>query len=168
MTIAEQMSALRDTLDPWANQNGGKAFVASDMVHLWEIAWAKPDSPRVIICYMGEDIRGDFSLAASLHRVDRQFSVMMTRGRGFNPDRGDSLTDQRGTARPLFDLVEEAREIIRAIIGISEELPVDYKGVRTVQLGDQIIDAYMIEFSCATDLPGLSVTPDNPSPPASS
>lgn len=165
MTIAEQLKLMRDSLDTWANQNGGKAFIASDIAHMWQMAWAKPDSPRVILCCTGEEIRGEFALASATHRVDRQFTAMVTRGRGFNPDRGDSLTDQRGTARPLFDLVEEAREIIRSFVGVSVESPMDYKGIRTIPMSDMIMDAYLIEFSAATDLPELSDQPDNPAPP---
>lgn len=165
MTIADQLLLIRAGLYQWATALGGMAQICSDMHHMWMQAWVKSDTPRLLICYVGEDIRGPFSIAAATHRVDRTFNVMITRGRGFNPARGDSLVQTVGDAEPLFKLVEEVRELIRTMGGISEENPVDFKNVRSFPLGEVIIDAYVIEFSVATDLPALADVPDNYVPP---
>lgn len=163
-SVADQANAIRNNLDALAHQDGGKALVASDLAHMWAMAWVKSDSPRIIVCYTGEQVRGPFAIAAYTHRVDRSFIVMVTRGRGFNAERGDSLTATVGNARPLFTLAEESRDAIRAMLDISQEWPVDYKSMRNYQAGEIALDAYIIEFSVATDLPELSNSPANPAP----
>lgn len=166
MKISDQLESIRGVLDAWAkNESGGKAFVASDPSHMWEMAYAASDKLRVIICFMGEEARGDNKYAARTHRVDRRFNVVVTRGRGFNADRGESLTVAIGNARPLFDLFEECRDLVRAIVNISAELPVDYTGAREFQMGEIIMDAYVIDFLTAVDLPYFADQPDNPAPP---
>ena len=161
MRIADQLKALQVALGPWAFNNGGAAFVVSDPSHLWEMAYAASSKLRVLILYSGEEIRGPFSTAAATHRVDRNFVVLVTRGRGFNADRGTSLTDTVGNDPPLFSLLEEGREIIRGMVNISVELPVDYKMIRPHSMGEVIMDAYSIEFSCATDLPEIVAVPSD-------
>lgn len=163
--VKDQLESMRYTLDTWAQQYNGKAFIASDLNHMWKVAWQSSSQLRIICVYMGEVIRGDFKIAAATGRVDREFNVMLTRGKGFNQERGDSLTKQVGNEPPLFDLVEEARDILRSLVDISAEAPVDYKGIRTMQMGELILDAYIVEFSVATDLPSLADQPSNPAPP---
>lgn len=152
MRIVDQAKSIQIALNDWAVNNNGISFIASDLAHLWKLAWSASDKVKAIICYMGEDIRGDFSVAAALGRVDRQWTVVITRGRGFNANRGDSLTETMQNAAPLYELVDQARDLIRVMINASNELPVDFKTIRTMQTGDVIMDAYMIEFSLATDL----------------
>lgn len=163
--IADELEFIKSQLANWAQQDGGTAFIASDPSHMWKMAYAAADKPRVIICYMGEDVRGGFQTGAFTHRVDRKYNVVVTRGRGFNAERGDSLTQERGNARPLFNLFEEARDIIRSIVGLSQELPIDYLGAHNFSAGEIIMDAYVIDFSIAVDLPNLGDQPDNPAPP---
>lgn len=169
MTIADQARFIRDALNPWAQQEGGKTFVASDLAHLWQMAQANSKSPRAILCYNGEDIRGDFTVAAILGRVDRHWLLAVTRGRGFAAERGDALTETVGNNKPLYDLVDEARNLIRAMTldpNVTER-PVDFKAIRPMVFGDAIMDGYQIEFSIGTSLDQIAEVPASPPVPIS-
>lgn len=159
MTISEQASAIQQVLQSWANPKGGVASVAFNVSDMWESASKQSQVPRLIIAYAGEEIRGDFSVAAALYRVDRQWQVAVTRGRGFMVNRGDTLILTNQNAEPFYDSVEYVRDIIRCLTGISAEVPVDYKSVEPMQLGDLIMDGYIIHFSTANDLPAVQPEP---------
>ena len=161
MEIPDQLKIIQAVLGPWAVKNGGQAFVASDPSMMWEMAFAASTKLRVIICYMGEENRAEFPTGAILRRVDRQFTVLITRGRGFSYPRGNTLTDTTGNALPMFVLVEEGRDLIRSILNLSGEQPLDFKAVRPHAMGELIMDAYSIEFSAAVDLPLITDQPQN-------
>jgi len=154
MTISEQLIKLRDALADWARENSGSVVVASDPVHLWNLLSTKPGAPRGILLFDSEEKRGDIEEAG---RVDRKFLLVISRGRGFTADRADALTKGSAGGKPLFDLVEEAREIVRSIeVESPEEIDeVVTNHLRTARFdsGDLIVDAYQIEFSLATQLP---------------
>jgi hypothetical protein len=114
------------------------------------------------VCYNGENSRGDFSVANRLHRVDRQWIVAVTRGRGWSSNRGDSLYKTVGNSDPLYDVVEEVRELLRCMIGISEEFPIDFKRISPMNAVNKALDAYAIEFSTANDIPAIIPSPNNP------
>ena len=79
----------------------------------------------------------------------------MTRGRGWNSKRGDSLYKTVGSTDPFYDVVEEVRELLRTITNISEEFPIDYKRISPMTSGNKALDSYGIEFSCASDIPTI-------------
>ena len=159
MTISEQASAIQQVLQSWATPKGGVASVAFDVFDMWETASKQSQAPRILIAYAGEEIRGDFAVAAALHRVDRQWQIAVTRGRGFTIQRGDTLILPNQNAEPFYDSVEYVRDICRCLTGISEEVPVDFKSVEAMQMGDLIIDGYLIKFSTANDLPNAQPEP---------
>ena len=162
-SISQQTQQIVDVLKPYAQKSGGFADMVSNLQMLWAQASMANDRPRILICYNGESIRGDFSVASANHRVDRQWIVAVTRGRGWSANRGDSLYKTVGNADPFLDIVEEVRELIRTMIGVSEEFPVDYKRVSPMSSGNKALDSYAIEFSTANDIPGIQLT--NPSQP---
>ena len=162
LTINQQAQMIRGALSGWAQDNNGISSIVSDLAQLWRMAYIASDKVRALICFMGEDARGPFDIAAATFRVDRQFTVMITRGRGFNPVRSDSLTDTSQNAVPLYDLVDDARNIIRTIVSASVEFPVDFKAIKTLQIENLITDAYLIEFSLAADLPRVVAQPVDP------
>ncbi len=165
MKISQQAELIRAALDSWAASEKGKAAIVFDEMELWENMFTSVSAPRVLLCYQGERVRGDFSVAAIMGRVDRQWVVAVTRGRGLNAERGDSLTTTKGNARPFYDLVEEARDIIRGLTGVSVESPVDFMGMEAAQRPDALTDAYLIRFSVADDLPRIvSAPPEYASP----
>lgn len=169
MTIVQTANRFKEVLSPWAESSGGTVEVVFDLTELWATAYKASEKPRILICYNGELIRGDFSVAALTRRVDRQWVVAITRGRGFNNKRGQSLTDTKNNAEPFYDSVETVRDYIRCAIGVSEENQrtenpasgtADFKAIRPMDNGELIIDGYIIEFSTAADLPEVATTPE--------
>jgi len=155
MNISEQLETIREAIAEWAEPLGGKTYPVSNLKELWSQASLSSQKPSIFICYMGEKIRGPFGAAAIMGRVDRQWTVAVTRGRGFAANRGDTLTQTVGNADPFPDQVEEVRDIIRSLEGINMEGPIDYKGIKPMQLGNLVVDGYLIEFSTDNDLPVL-------------
>lgn len=171
-TISFQCNWIKSVLSGWAKKEGGVAVIAHDLSSMWEIAFRTSQVPRCIITYAGEDIRGDFSIAAETSRVDRHFVVLVTRGRGATADRGVTLTEQYQNARPFYDLLEEARDLIRvlqfdpSVVEAYGQNPVDYRGIKPALPEDVPMDAYMIEFSIGTQL-GVPQFNDNVTVPPS-
>ncbi len=153
MTIVEQATILQRSLNDWLKADGGKASIAFDWVELWNVLFKSVNYTRAVICYEGEKLRGDWEIAARLGRVDRNWVVAISRGRGLNPERGDSLLTLKGNSQPFYEVVEQGRDLIRALQGISVEQPVNYMGIEPMQRPDINLDAYLIRFSVAADLP---------------
>lgn len=163
-SISNQAGQIQAVLDGWAAPKGGSAQVASNLTDKWLQSYQSSQKPLILITYTGEQSRGDFSVANRNHRVDRSWSVLIKRGRGFSANRGDSLNKTVGSIEPFYDSVEAIRELLRCMVGISEEIPIDYKSIRPIgQSGGEIIDSYVIEFSTANDIPAImAINPNQP------
>jgi hypothetical protein len=162
MTVTQQAKIIEKVLNDWAQNRGGVASVVANIRDMWETAYKASDKPRILICFAGEQVREAFRIAAYLARVDRQWQVAVTRGRGFNQNRGSSLVDTIQNAEPFYDSVETVRDMIRSITNVSVEDPLDYKGIRPMQSGNLVIDGYIIEFSTASDLSRPQSTVNQP------
>lgn len=156
MTITEQLLALRESFAEWAQgYRGGTAEVASDPFHLFALLAAKPGAVRACLFFKEELKRGEHEEAGV---VDRTFVAVISRGRGFQREPADSLIVDGRPGTPLFEIVEDARQLIRSF-----EFPADVTEVRPdvkrIELfpmpGDAVVDAYQIEFSigCQLDEP---------------
>lgn len=166
-TIKEQAFQIADWLyNQFAKQRGGEVKIMANMQHLWEEVYeAKDNKPRVLVVYGGEQARGGFSQSNTLHRVDRQWTVVILRGHGWrnllnNPDAVSELQEEN-----FYDSVETLRDKIRVLTSISEEFPIDYKSCRPMvglpgvgNSGNVFADGYTIEFSTASDIPGISIS----------
>ncbi len=159
MKVSAQAILIRDALALWATSEKGTAAIVFDQLELWENIFKGVSNPKVLVCYDGETLRGDPSIRAILGRVDRQWIVAVSRARGLNASRGDSLNELKGNARPFYDLIEEARDIIRSLGGISVESPVDFISIEPAVRPDALTDAYLLRFSVADDLPQLTDQP---------
>jgi hypothetical protein len=157
MTVAEQLNAIKKALSEWTDVNGGSVVVASNLRDLWQQASLDSQSLRILICYQGQRMRRPFSEAAILLRVDRTFNVAVTRGRGYSANRGASVSETVGNTDPFVDQLGEIVDLIRNMVNVAVEYPVDYKGDKAMQLGNLVIDGYLEEFSLAVDLPELTV-----------
>jgi len=94
-----------------------------------------------------------------LHREDRAWKIAVIRGRGFNANRGDSLSQQVGNAEPFLDSVEAVRDLFRSMPNISAEAPTpDYSGIIPMQLGSLVLDGFIIEATTANDIPSPVLT----------
>jgi hypothetical protein len=152
MTIGEQLKQIRDTLAAWAIEVGGKVVLAEDVGELISHLTTSPGAPRVIVMFDSEDKRGEHE---ELGRVDRKFLVVLSRGRSMRLDTGEALLEGSAGGRPFYDLLEEAREAVRAIRfdrETTEGIP-DYKGIRRVEIAGYLTDGRQIEFTIGTQLP---------------
>lgn len=152
--ISDQAEIIRQVLAEYTDTRGGYSKVMANMAHLWEELFVVSEKPRCLVVYNGEDSRGGFNQANTLHRVDRQWQVVVVRGHGFK-----NLMSE-GT-EPFYDSLETIREIIRKLLNISEEFPIDYKAIKplpnvgTGQTANVFMDAYLISFSTANDIPAI-------------
>ena len=154
MTIAEQIAVIKAALVSWSKQNKGNVHVAGDAAHLFRLLANSPGSLRAVILFDAETKRGEFESSGG---VDRKFLVVISRGVGFKLDPADNLVEGSAGGRPLYDLIEEGRETVRALRftgdGQIEPEP-DYKGTNRTQFeGLLATDAYQIEFTLGTQLP---------------
>ena len=156
--VSAQAEFIRATLAMWAVPKGGTVTVMANMKHLWENIYLMDEKPRLLLCWTGDISRGGFNQANTLHRVDRQWMVIILRGHGWN--NAVTVEGEQGE-QPFSDCVEEVREIIRTMKDISEEFPVDYKTIRPLpnagptQNANVFMDGFAIEFSTANDLPAI-------------
>lgn len=157
MQISAQANIIAENLQRWIETEKGKAVVVNDMSHMWEVAFQQTQWPRALVCYMGDSLRGDFSVAAALGRSDRQWCVALVRGTGFGATRGDGLSKQVGNGRAFYDQVEECRDVIRCMRNVSVELPVDFLGIEPMANLEDYMSGYLIKFSTAVDLPQMTV-----------
>lgn len=162
MKISEIANTLKGNIENFAQSRGGVVTIASNVRDMWETAFKSSEKPRIIIAYAGEQIRGEFSVAALIHRVDRDWFVAVTRGRTFTVPRGKGLTESVQNAEAFYDVVEAVRDLIRTSVSITEELQPDFKAIRPMDLGNGlVVDGYVIEFSTANDLPNVQAQPDS-------
>lgn len=154
ITISDEATLIQDKLQEWVSQYGGVASVVSNLRDFWNQSAINSQTPRILICYMGETARGSFSQISPWHRVDREWLIAVTKGRGYYPNRGAGLTDSTSTETPLYDVVETVRDIVRSMQTISEETPSpDYRGITPMQLGNLVVDGFQIKITTANDIP---------------
>jgi hypothetical protein len=96
--------------------------------------------------------------------VDRHFKLVLSRSRGFRIDTGESLSDSSGPAgaKPMFDLIEEVREMVRQLkfsAETTEQIP-DYRGAGPFEIQGFVLDAFEVRFSIGTQIPRADETPD--------
>ena len=162
ISITNQAQQIGAVLASWAEPLGGTVKVMANMRHLWEEIYLLTETPRVLVCFTGETARGSFNEANTLHRVDRSWIVVVLRGHGFRnamSEPGPTIKEEQ----PFYDCVESVRDLLRTIVVISEEFPIDYKTTRPLpgsgpsQQANVFLDAYAIEFSTANDIPAISM-----------
>jgi hypothetical protein len=98
-----------------------------------------------MVLFQGEAKRGELEEAGFM---DRTFMVIVSTGRGFVMP-SDGLRETGGH-KPISDLLEEARQVLRGIQFSSDttEVTPDYKGMGIFTLPDgRPVDAWQMEFS---------------------
>lgn len=155
MTLREQINTIVAALDKWARQRSGRAYAADGPVHVLELLRSAPGGVTAAILFDSEEPRGERS---ELGKVDRGFKVVISRGKGFQVDSGASLTTGSAGGAPLFDLVEEAREIVIALnlagdTWDSEDQVAQYRGTNPFEVQGFVLDAYEIRFAAGAQNP---------------
>ena len=160
ITISDEANLIQGQLQLFIDTYGGSAEIVSNLKELWNQSTISSDLPRILIVYNGETSRGSFSQISPWHRVDRSWTVAVTKGRGYYSSRGAGLSDSTATETPLYDVLETVRDIIRGMTTISEETPSpDYRSIKPMQMGNLVVDGYVIDFTTANDIPSnLNIT----------
>lgn len=157
----------------YAKPRGGLVKVVENESHLWEEIYnggLVAKEPRIFVLYLGETARGEFGGGdkTAMERVDRHWMVVIMRGHGFKnlSAVGQGQPDKPGYIEAFSDSCETVRDGCRVLKGISEEFPVDYKGLRPLaQIGPSptaniFLDCKAVEFDTAADIPSPVYEPD--------
>ena len=166
MTAEWQAQFMYATFSPWAQERGGFAKVLANPRHLWEEIFNMQDRPGILICWNGETSRGEFKQANTLHRVDRQWAIAIIRGHGFKNLMAEGIGQPNtpGVIDPFYKDCQIIRDIFRGLNCITEEAPLDYKGMEPIpsmvpygNSGNVFMDGFFLRGSTANDL--LMVSP---------
>ena len=160
-SIKSQCQAILEALD--GKIDSAPAYIASDFVHAWEILLNKPGTAKIAILFEDEKARVNFAGGDITGRVNRYIDVIISRGRGLNQVRSANLTDGTGGGRPLFDMAEDMRDVLRLIRfnPVSDEVP-DYIGLGRWGKDEGFnIDAFKCSIWIGTQLNLLSTTSSN-------
>ena len=154
ITISQEAKLIKEALEEYVTSMGGVVEIVSSEKMFYRPDATDSQTARVLICYGGETARGSFSQKGWWHRVDRNWKIAVTRGRGFFQVRGESLYEHDVQETPLYDVVENIRDIFRLQQNISEETPgCDYAGITPMSFGNLVIDGFIISGSTANDIP---------------
>lgn len=160
VTADSQAIGLATFLDhEYAQKRGGTVKVMESMHHLWEEILSASDEPRVLVCCTGETPRGSFAEQDLWCRVDRQWTIAVVRGHGFRNLMPDEKGSPVGAVETLCTSVETVRDVVRAMVGLSQEFPVNYKGWKNLPAVGRpgtvnvFVAGATLEFSTANDIP---------------
>ena len=169
-TVKEDLKAIEAQLLTYAKPRGGTVKVMANMRHLWEEIYNNgvlDENPRILIAWEGETARGEYAggQKTKLHRVDRNWIVVVMRGHGFK----NLMTESKGQPgtpgyyEDFADSVETIRDGCRVMSNLTCEDLVDYKGcapmpnVGPTNNANIFLDAMAIKFSSAADIPEILV-----------
>lgn len=163
LSISDQANMIAAQLDEWAQANGGEVKIMANTRHLWEEVYkrAVDDKAAVLICFNRERSRGSEQLRNNLHRVDRNWLVVVMRGHGFDNKMAKTNV---GQTDDFYTACEEIRDRIRVIISVTEESPLDYVGMSPLpgaaqpNMANVFMDGYSIEFNTSNDLAAVVMT----------
>lgn len=132
----------------------GACVMVSNTREMWQLASNDSQKPIIYVCWGGEDPwSSNANISAVTHRVNRSWILGVKQGRGFKSNRGESL-------KGFIPFVEQVRDTMRSMLGISEDFGNDYSGIKPWSQGSLVIDGYLITFGTKNDLPNILLTPD--------
>ena len=155
LKISEQLAAMRQVLREWAEPRGGFCEIMQSQAKLWEHLLTAETEPRLLLICTGATLR--LPNEPDCRREDRTFDVVIVRGsEGFKDTTGG------GKYQPFTDSTEEIRDLLRRMVGISdeEELPsVRYRGwkplpsIMPTPAANVFMNAVVLTVSTANDIP---------------
>lgn len=163
VSVANAAQIIKAACGKWAAPKGASCKIIANVAHLWEELSVVKDKPRILVCFTGEEPRGEVGMRGHLQRVDRQWQVVVIRGHGFK----NRVAEAAGDADAFYTNLEEIREVVRTILNISEEFPVEYVGMEPLpnlgpnQGANVFLDATSMRFTTANDLPRVTNQPVN-------
>jgi len=163
MTIVAQLKQVRDAFAAWAQGNSGVVAIAADPYQLVVLLRTASKAMSAVVMFHGETKRGEYEERGA---VDRTFWVVITRGQGLKLEPGANLIAGVADGKPLFDLVEEARETIRHLSfdDATTEVTPNVTEISPFNTEGFLMDAYKIVFSIGVQLPAVDVTAEPTAP----
>jgi hypothetical protein len=161
VTIKDQLELVEAQFDGWAKEHSGRVLIATDPADVFTRLTDKPGGVCAFVLFQNEEKFGEYE---ELGMVNRTYLVIVSRGRGLELDPATNLVRGRAGGPPLFDLIESARQLLRACDFTppqdeqhhdpeNAECVPDYKGARPWRgAADLPLDAYELEFSVLTQL----------------
>ena len=173
-TVREDALAIKTQMEVFATPRNGTVKIMANMSHLWEEIYNNGivnENPRILIVWTGEIARGEYAGGdrTKLHRVDRQWNVVIMRGHGFKNLVAESV-GQPGTPgyyEDFYDSVETVRDGLRLLSNVTADDLVDYKSIRPLpniaqsQTANVFLDGYVIEFATSADIMAVDVNGTN-------
>jgi hypothetical protein len=162
LSISDQANMIAEQLSSWAEPRGGVVKVMANTRHLWEEVYghAVDGKPKILVCFNRERSRGSEQLRNNLHRVDRNWLVVVMRGHGFS---NLMAKESKTQTDDFYTHCEELRDKVRVITSVSEEFPIDYVGMNPLPgvavpgMANVFLDAYSLEFNTANDIPAITL-----------
>ena len=150
---------IQNGLATWAQLHGGTIHIAHDASHLFRLLGDNPGAARIGILLHSEKPRNEtFSDVET--RMDRHFWVCVSRGYTLELFPGKSLTQGVAGGKPMFVLVREAAEALRALrFDAAGEPQPYYLGYELLTFEGVSLDAYKIAIAIASELQAEVVTP---------
>lgn len=113
MTIASHLALIKATLDAWAQTNGGAVQLCGSAGNVLQLLLSGPTKLRVYCQFESGDPYDDSADSTGMYR--RAFKLVLSRGHGLAVDPSSNLMTAAPGSVPLYDLVEEAIALVRAI-----------------------------------------------------
>lgn len=154
-SISDQCNQIKDALNNWAIQYGGVVDIAENINEKVMLGWNNLVGPVCLVCFVGEESYGDEATAELTGRVRRFYDIMIRRGTALTFPSHKALTEDVGPIRRFYQVVEEARDIVRNII-FPEPMtlnPPEYHGLRPGDNQGWLMDCYIINISLITQIP---------------
>lgn len=160
VTISQAALIIQEGLRAFADPLGGSVKIIANTAHIWEELSVTKDKPRILICYTGEESRGDSAVRGVWQRVERQWQIIVTRGHGWK----NRAAEAAGDSDSFYDVLEGVRESMRKILNIGQEWPpVKYIGMEPLPnvapssgAANVFMDAVSQRFTTANDLPRIT------------
>jgi len=150
--IAAQIKLISQALAPWAQSEKGSVKIAHDVPHLFKLLGENAGVVRAAILFAGEKPR-NAEYSDVIGRVDREYWIAFSRGYTLESYAGKSLVDGIAGGRPMFDLIEDARTVLRtAELSDTDELLPYYHGTELLTFEGVTLDAYRIKLVIAADV----------------
>lgn len=155
--ISSMSNGFHSVLNGWAIQNGGVAFVADDDEEKINVGFNNCIGPRILIVFVGEEPYGDEQVSDLVCMVKRNWDIIVGRGKTLTNPRNLVLTNTIGSARPFYKLVEEVRDISRAIAFPQPMCysPNIYNGMRPLSSDNWLMDSYALSISVLCQIPRI-------------
>jgi hypothetical protein len=112
MKLSDIIAALRETVEPWINENGGVCTIAKDPWHAYELI---ASGPRGLICVIGYGGRSLLDGPQGNPLAQMRFELVIGNGMGLDADTGAAVYQAIGDRPALTDLLDTLTQKVSEI-----------------------------------------------------